>query len=134
MGDDNNCNIKDNKLVMIALLGVVVTLFISMTALMNTHDINNKIVILNEKIDRINSYEQEMRYEVTTLQEDVDDLNQQVETLRENSAPLLGELNLNLEDLDLNSILDGMFSGGNVGNLDDLFGGEFNSNLEDKSE
>lgn len=131
MEDGNNCNVKDNKLIVIALLGVVVTLFISMTALMNTYDMNNKIIILNEKIDRINSYEQEMRYEVTTLQEDVDNLNQQVETLRENSAPLLGELNLNLEDLDLTSILEGMFSGGNVGNLDDLFGGEFNNNLED---
>ena len=101
MGDD-----KDNKLVLLALFGVVATLFISMTALINTHDINNKIIILNEKIDRINSYEQEMRYEVSILQEDVDDLNQQVNIIREKSAPLLGELNLNLEDLDLNSILD----------------------------
>lgn len=125
MKEDKNNDAMYRKLVIVAVIGVIATLFISMTALINTYSLDSKINLLHDKIERINSYEQEMRYEVTALKEDVNDLRLEVETLRNTSS--FGDFNFNLDELDLGAILDGL------GGLDGLFGGEFDSDALNES-
>ena len=116
---DKNHDAMYKKLVVVVLIGVIVALCLSMAALLHTYDLENKINLLNDKIDRIDnkintikSYESEMRQEVTILKEGVDDLNAQMKTIHNLADQFQGEFGFDSEGLDFTSILKDLFSAG----------------------